>query len=433
MRILITGANGFVGSAIARGLQERGHEVLAAVRSPSSTQPGLAQAQVVALDLEHPPSPDALASLLTGVDALVNAAGIIREGNGSSFAGTQRDGPKALFAACERAGVKRVLQISALGADADAETQFHLSKRAADDALAKSDLDWLVLRPSIVVGPGGRSMELFAALAALPLVPLIGDGAQRLQPVDIDDLVRVATTFIEQGTGAGQRLDLVGAEPLSMHEMLVALRRWLGMSKPRFIHLPRAALERLATPLASLGGLLTPDNLSMLQRGNTADPRPVQTLFEFTPKSVLSALAARPAGAGERLQAGLWPLTPLLRLSIAATWLGAGLVSALIYPIEQSLALLAPLGLSGYWAFIALYAASALDLLLGPATLSNRWLRPALWGQLALMAAYTLLISLYLPEQWAHPYGPVLKNLPLAVATLMLLVLTRRPGASWTT
>jgi hypothetical protein len=112
----------------------------------------------------------------------------------------------------------------------------------------------------------------------------------------------------------------------------------------------------------------------------------------------------------------------VLRASLALLWLWTGVVSLGLYPVSESLALLARVGLHGALARFALYAAAALDLAFGVLTL----IAPAAWrrlmwpGQLLLIAGYTLLITVFLPEYWLHPYGPISKNLPLAAAIALL-------------
>jgi hypothetical protein len=116
----------------------------------------------------------------------------------------------------------------------------------------------------------------------------------------------------------------------------------------------------------------------------------------------------------------------LLRLSIAIVWLTAGIVSAGLYPVEESLALLARAGLTGSAAYAALYGAALLDFALGIATLAMRRRRRLWLAQMALIGVYTGIITIALPEQWLHPYGPVVKNVPILVALAMLYTLEKR-------
>jgi uncharacterized protein YbjT (DUF2867 family) len=128
-------------------------------------------------------------TLLRGVDAVVNAAGQFREAPGASFEAVHAQGPMRLFDACVAAGVARVLQLSALGAQADAPSAFLRSKHAADEHLLALPLDATVVQPSLVFGEDGASARLMLALAAAPLVPLPAGGGQRVQPLHVDDVV----------------------------------------------------------------------------------------------------------------------------------------------------------------------------------------------------------------------------------------------------
>ncbi len=432
MHILITGASGFIGSHLTRTLLAQGHRITAAVRDPEGFCAHHPGTRAEALDFTRALRPGDWLHALQGVDAVVNAVGIIRETGRQTFQALHEQAPIALFQACEQAGVKRVIQISALGADAQAQSRYHLSKRAADDHLADSGLDWTVLRPSIVYGPGARSMTLFKALAALPLTPLVNRGEQPIQPIHVDDLARAVASCLGDEGPRRRRIDLVGPEPLSFLELMRQLRRWLGLGRLR----PLAVPYRLALVGARLGGFLggapvTPETVRMLARGNTAPVDDFARQFGFVPRSLTQSLRDEPARQPDQWHAGLLFLRPLLRFAIALTWLSAGVVSAGVYPMDESLKLLAGVGITGPGAPLMLYGAAGLDLLLGAATLSDRWLRPALIGQLLTMLLYTLIITAFLPAWWVHPFGPVVKNLPIAIATLILLTLQRRP--TWNT
>jgi hypothetical protein len=113
-------------------------------------------------------------------------------------------------------------------------------------------------------------------------------------------------------------------------------------------------------------------------------------------------------------------LLPLLRWAVALVWIVTGIVSLGIYPVSASYALLARVGLVGAAASIALYGAAVLDLAIGFAILAMRRSRWLWRAQMLLILGYTILITIFLPEFWLHPYGPVLKNLPLFAAIVFL-------------
>jgi uncharacterized protein YbjT (DUF2867 family) len=429
VNILVVGAAGFIGGYLVRRLVQSGHDVTPCGTDPARLRrlfPGL---RCIAADYGRD-SAETWVSHLAGVDVVINAAGLIRETGGRTYRAVHTEGPIALFEACSAAGVGRVLQVSALGADPGAATRYHISKHAADDHLAALDpagerLDWCVLRPSLVLGPGGRSTELFAALAAAPLPIRLGPGTWRVQPIHIDDLTAVVDRLLERPPPWPRRLDLVGPEPVDTDRLVAAFRDWLGEPPRPFFPVPVPVLRAAAWFGDRLGGAgaVTGESLTMLMRGSTASVAPLIETTGYHPKSLEAALAAIPCAAAERWRAKLWPLRAPLRISLALLWIASGLVSLGLYPVESSLVLLAEVGLGGTPALAALYGAALWDLALGGALLAR--FRPVLVGalQLATMAAFTLIITAFLPETWLHPFGPVTKNVPLGLATLVMMAL----------
>ena len=272
MRVLLTGASGFIGRHLQQALQAAGHEVV-----PISRRYGVDFQQMLSVErwLPH----------LQGVDAVINSVGIIAETQGRTFAALHQHAPIALFQACAAVGVKRVVQISALGADEQAFAPYQLTKKAADDALRRLPLEWFVLRPSLVYGAGGVSFKLFNALANLPVIPVVGDGTQRIQPVHISDVVATVLHCL-YASPAQRTLDVVGVYPLSFVEWLQILRRQAGKSPAHVLPIPLPLVMTSAFIGRFLIPMLHPDNLRMLQRGNTADVAPLVAFLGRMPRSV---------------------------------------------------------------------------------------------------------------------------------------------------
>ncbi len=427
MNILLTGASGFIGQHLYSRLRQEGHRVVAAVRDVERFNLVFADAETVAVDYMRDQQVSTWLPRLKGIDMVINAVGIIQESAAQRFSDLHQKVPSVLFDACEQAGVRRVLQISALGAEANATTLYHQSKFAADQHLTGKDLDWTILRPSVVYGPGAKSSAFFRALAALPVTPLVNAGEQQIQPIHIDDLVKAVIACIGNDKTHRSQIDLVGPHPLSFKSYLQYQRQWLGLGDLRPLLIP----YRLAQPLVKLGGWLktgpvNSESLDMLIQGNTAPVEPLVEQLGFKPRSVASELQRTPSQVADRWYAGLYFMPCVLRGCIALLWIMTGLCSLLFYPEVKSLEILSQAGIEGLPATLSLYAGGVIDLLLGLAMLSNRWLILALIGQLLLTIAYTLIISCLLPELWLHPFGPVTKNLPLMTATLCLLVIWRK-------
>jgi uncharacterized protein YbjT (DUF2867 family) len=429
MRVFLAGASGFIGRAVAAALAARGHEVACGVRDIES---GFAAgcARLERIDLEADLEPAAWRQRLAGSDVLVNAAGIVVERPGSSFDAVHAKAPIAMFLAAQAAAVRRIVQISALGADSGARSRFHLSKKAADDVLATLPLDWVVVYPSLVYGPGGSSARLLTALSSLPWIPVPGRGDYEVQPIHIDDLVEAVVALVESPSPQRRRVPLVGPEALRFDAYLARLRAALGLGPARFIHVPAAFIDAFVGLLARLrDGMMNRETLAMLYRGNTADPAPTRALLKRPARTVSEFIPAA-AAARDRVSSQLQWLLPLLRVSIALVWIFTGIVSLGLYPVEASYALLARAGVPASLAPAALYGAAALDLLLGYLSLSARR-RPGLWLlQIIVIVAFTVVVTWKLPEYWLHPYGPILKNLPMLAAIWAVYELERH---SWNT
>ena len=193
MNVLVTGAYGFIGSAVTARLLAEGHAVTGIGRDVRRARIAFPDVRWVSLDIARAVRSEDWLPHLAGIDAVVNCAGALQDGGADDVRGVHLDGPRALFAACARAGVPRVVQVSAIGVESD--TPFAQTKREADDVLMQSNLEWIVLRPSIVVGRnvyGGTA--LIRALASLPILP-IGPRDALLQPVQVSDLARTVAHF----------------------------------------------------------------------------------------------------------------------------------------------------------------------------------------------------------------------------------------------
>lgn len=420
MRIVVTGATGFIGSRLRAALLARGHVVVGVSRHrpPQETVRPWFE-----LDFAQASGAD-WREALTGIDVVVNTVGIFREQGAQTFEALHVRAARTLFLACVEAGVRRVVQLSALGADEHATTAYHLSKRAADEFLLGLPVQSVIAQPSLVFGTQGASARVFLSWASLPLLALPAGGRQLVQPVHVDDAAEALATLVDGGSFVGQRVALVGPCALTLEDYLQALRHGLHLSKAPVIAIPAAVvtlLARLGDPLPR--SLFDSASWQMLQRGNSASARQISHLLGRPPRTAQDFIPRDSADA-HRNDARLAWLLPLLRLSIAFVWIFTGIVSLGLYPLADSEQLLARAGVPSDWRLPALFGAAALDLLLGVASLLPLRRRRALWlAQSALILLYTAIITFRLPEFWLHPYAPMLKNLPMLAALLLLAML----------
>jgi len=428
MRILLTGASGFIGQHLLQALLAEGHHVVCAVRSPNtSPDPRLSY---VHADFAKDTDKSVWLARLSGIDAVVNTVGIFRESGSQTFERLHLETPRALFAACaESHEVQMVIQLSALGADRAAETRYHLTKKAADDFLASLPVRAYIVQPSLVYGKGGASARVFKALASLPFALRFGSAPQLVQPVHIDDVVGAIVGLLRHrlppppGVTA-QRVPLVGPQALPFTDYLAALRTAMGMGRLRVLPLPGCMARGMAKLGRWLpGAILDEDALRMLDRGNTADPAITAHLLGRPPAPIAQFVTDPQA---ERTAAKLGWLLPVLRWSIVAVWIITAIVSFGLYPVEASYDLLARTGIPPLLQPLMLYGAASFDLLLGLGIAflpRRRWL----WlAQLALISFYTVVIAWKLPEFLLHPYGPLTKNLPMLAAIWLLYELEEK-------
>ena len=426
MRILLTGASGFIGQHLLQALLAEGHEVVCAVRrGKKSDDPRLS---FIHADFTKDTDKSVWLARLSGIEAVINTVGIFRESGAQTFDRLHVQTPRALFAACaESHEVHMVVQLSALGADQEADTAYHLSKKAADDYLASLPVRAAIVQPSLVYGNDGASARVFKALASMPFALRFGDAPQLVQPVHVDDVVAAIVALLRRRLYLDQdqdfedgarRIPLVGPEALPFTGYLAALRAAMGMGRLRVLRLPGGIARGLARFGRWLpGGLLDPEALRMLDRGNSGDPGPLLRLLGRPARPITSFVLDPRA---ERARARLDWLLPILRISIALVWIVTAIVSAFVYPVADSYDLLARTGIPAGLRPLMLYGAAAFDLLLGLGILflkRRRWL----WlAQLGLIGFYTVAIAWKLPEFLVHPYGPLTKNLPMLAAIWLL-------------
>lgn len=425
MRILVTGATGFIGRHLIAELLTAGHEVVAAVRDVKGIRHRFPAVVAVRVDFNSDTDSTAWLPRLEGIDAVVNCSGILRRTIGQSIEAIHYRGPKALFDACVAADVRRVIQISAISADTEAGTDFAITKKKADDYLSTLDLDWVVLRPSLVYAEGSYGgTSLFRGLAAFPfIVPLVGAGDQKFQPIYMDDLAKTVRQLVEDNQLKRVAISPVGPETLTLRDILLRLRAWLDLPAAPVLSVPIWLVRLMARLGDRFGrGPVNSTALRQLEYGNTVPAEPFFRAIGWMPRTMDVALAARPSHVQDRWHARLYFLRPLLRVSLGLFWIISGItgLTSLDHIASSLEALESPLG-DALPPIIIL--ASILNIGLGTLLLF-RW-RPLFVGilQLVTIIAYSGTLTLIDPDVWVHPFGIVLKNMPIAIAVMALMAI----------
>lgn len=426
MRILLLGATGLIGAAAAARLRADGHEVIGAARTLDAAARRVPAAGWIRVDLRAMRRPEDWRPHLDGVEAVVNCAGVLQDSIRDSTSAVHAEAPAALWRACEAAGVRRVVQVSAIGVDRGGGTAFSRSKGAGDAALEASALDWAILRPSVVVGRaafGGSA--LFRALASLPVLPRVPD-AGPLDIVQLDDVAETIARMVRPDAPARLALELAGPERLTFAEAVAAYRRWFGWKPARQVWVPgwlMALAWRGGDSIAWLGWRppIRSTARRELIRGAAGDNTQWIRATGIAPRSLGEALAANPAPVQERWFARLYLLKPLAIFVFAMFWLTTGLVT-LGPGWDRAMAVIEATAAAGA-AQLLVTGGALLDLAIGAAMLFRRTAKAALTAALATTCLYVLLGSVLAPWLWADPLGPMLKVWPIIIFNLICLAM----------
>lgn len=430
MRVLVCGSSGCIGGAVVRALRSRGHQVLGAARQYDGHGDGSGSGHsgTLHIDFMAPVTPQAWADLLRqrDIEAVVNCVGMLMPRPGQRFERVHAQGPIELFRGAALAGVQRVVQVSALGAgdDAAAATSPYLrSKRAADDVLLALPLHATVLRPALVFGPGCASTTLFATLAALPVVALPGSGSQKLQPIHVYEVAEIVTRCLERPAAAAGVFDIGGADLVRYRDMLASYRQALGpnMAPPLWLPLPMTLMQASAWAAEALPQqVFGRQTLALLERGSVPAHNAAAALLGRAPTGLAAGLAISPPVPAIDLRVQLSPVAAgLLRATLAGMWLWTAAISALWPESSGVLALLARCGFPGDAGWWLLVLSCTLNVTLGVLTLWRPG--PRLYAvQLAAIAGYGCVAALNMPELLLDHCAPLVKNLPLAAAVLLL-------------
>lgn len=423
MRVLVVGATGLIGSAICARLFERGMTVVRVVRPRSSRS---CTGEAVELDLARAVRPEDWLPHLSNIAAVVNCAGTLQEGPGEDITGVHIRGPSALFQACEQAGVRRVIHFSAMGVEKEQPSPFSRTKFEGDKALMARDLDWVILRPSVVLGPGAfGASALFRGLAALPVLPLMPNTGL-LQVVRLEDVVHTVEILVQPSAPKRLILEVAGPEALSFEDVVGAYRRWLGWRPARVLNIP-ARVADLLYKLSDLAGALgwRPPTRSTAQkeitRGATGDIRAWSESTQIEPISLSAALARTPVSVQEKWFAKLYLLKPVVFVVLSLFWISTGIIS-LTAGYQIGIDLMERTG-AGILAGPSVIAGAIADIVIGLAIAVRRTSRAGLYGAIGLSLFYALAGTILLPELWKEPLGPLMKIWPIIVLHLAALAI----------
>ena len=289
MKIFLAGGTGFLGGHLRKALLADGHEIRLLTHKRSGViEDGVEQVEGDVTNLAS------FTDMVRGCDAVINLVGIIREfpGTGITFEKLHVEATGNIVRAAMAAGVKRHLQMSALGTRPGATSSYHRSKFAAEEIVRSSTLDWTIFRPSLLFGPNDAFVNLLAGyIRDYPAVPVIGNGSYRLQPISADDTARCFRMALEMPETVGRTFEVCGVDRFSYTDMLDTIGRVLGKRKVTKICNP-LLLMKLVVPFMQRFAFfpITMDQILMLVEENICDGCWRDT-FRFEPEHFEDGIA----------------------------------------------------------------------------------------------------------------------------------------------
>lgn len=287
--ILVTGGTGYIGRRIVARLAEAGETVRVAARGVAP--PHLpAAVQFVQADVA---SGQGLAEAVQGADTVIHLVAIIRERGEQRFDRVNRLGTENVVKAAVAAGVKRFIHQSALGAAPDPAFPYLASKWLGEQAVINSGLDYTIFRPSVVFGEGDKFITTLANLvrASLAVVPIVGAGRTRFQPIWVEDLVTCFMAVLKDGAYSRRILEVGGPEHLTYQEIVDTVKRELG-ARRLYIHLPLWLMRPVVAVMQAVlpRPPVTTAQLAMLAKDNITDLNSVPAQFGFAPRRLAEGI-----------------------------------------------------------------------------------------------------------------------------------------------
>ena len=269
--VTVYGGSGFLGRHVVQALARTGCRIRVAVRRPDLAghlQPlgGVGQIHAVQANLRYQ---DSVMRAAEGADAVVNLVGILYETGKQKFSAVQAEGARNVAISAKTAGVNALVHVSALGSDSRSESHYAQSKASGEDAVRKTFPGAVILRPSVVFGPEDEFFNLFAWMARLsPVMPLIGGGKTRFQPVYVGDVAKAVVAGLQNESAAGRIYELGGPEILTFRQVQERVLEYTGRNRLLvpvpfwFAKLKATFLQLLPSPL------LTVDQVRLLESDN---------------------------------------------------------------------------------------------------------------------------------------------------------------------
>lgn len=434
--VLVIGAYGFIGASIVARLKNEGFSITGLGRNSKMAHVVLPDIKWHIADIADMLNEEDWHDLVKTRDVIVNCAGALQDGSNDSLKAVHFNAIKAIVDACALHN-KKLIQISAVGAELDADTEFMRTKAMGDAYIRDSKIDYVIFRPGLVLAKnayGGSA--LLRMLAAFPLIQPIALSNTQIHSTSIDDLSSAVQMVVANIDGANMdgannvpfrtSFDLVEKEQHSLGQVVQQTRHWLGFSPAKFqLSLPNWTVKVTAQVADALGFLgwrspLRSTAMSVLKNGIKGDPSPWKAITGTDLRPLDKALGATPAAAEDRLFARMSLLMPIIIFTLSVFWLVSGIIG--LWKIDRAASVLTVIGWSDQMAKLSVGFWSIVDIALGLGILVRKTAKLACWAMILVSIIYLVSAAIITPDLWIDPLGPMVKVLPAIILALVARV-----------
>lgn len=424
--VLVIGAYGFIGASIVARLQNEGFLVSGLGRNLKTAKTVLPNIRWHISDLTEMTDAEDWSELTKTYDVIVNCAGALQNGSNDRLEVVHFRAVQALTDACARNDVM-LIQISAVGAELDADTAFMRTKAMGDNYICQSNADYVIFRPGLVVAKNAYGgTVLLRMLAAFPLIQPIALADAKVQSTTIDDLTDAVLMTLYDKVPLRSTFDLVETQTHQLADVVKETRKWLGFPLAKvqfnFPHWVTFITAKIADTLGLLGwrSPLRSTAMSVLKAGIEGDPRPWKAITGRDLQRLDQALKTIPAAAEDRLFARMSLLMPIVIFSLSIFWLISGIIG--LWQIERAISVLTNIGWSDQVARFSVGFWSLVDIGLGLGILVRKAAKPSCWAMIIVSLIYLISATMLTPHLWTDPLGPMVKIIPAIILALIARV-----------
>jgi uncharacterized protein YbjT (DUF2867 family) len=291
--VTVFGGTGFLGRAIVRHLAEEDVTVRVAARNPQRLELDGTSGRIEHCEVDVREDA-AVAAALRGAEAAINAVGLYIEHGDDTFEAIHVHGAERIAHLAREAHLRGLVHVSGIGVSSRSESAY-VRARARGEMAVRAAFPAVILRPSVLFGPGDTFLSTMRAISRLPAIPLFGDGATQLQPVHVDDVAAAAVNALQRPSAAGRVFELGGPKAYSYREIVQTVLERTGRRGRLLLSVPFGAWQGLAAAASMLPRPpLTRDQVLLMQTDNVVgNGFPTFADLGIEPRSLESVLGAR--------------------------------------------------------------------------------------------------------------------------------------------